>query len=463
MKRFEIEYPEGYKAPNTGISKGARAVSKGAEAVQEFVPSIGDAARNVARTAARAGEAVLGAPADLATAALGLGGLAEQVIGGEPQILSQLHGAASKYLPTSENIRKYGTEKVAEKILPENYLNPQGEYEKRWDGLVDTVASLGSPLLGPAKAGIKLATKLGLSGEFAKWGAEKVGFGEFGQAVTSTGAMLATSLAGSPRMIERAKGLYNESKAAAKELKGIKRFVSSEKLIEGVKETRKIIGKGLNNPAKKIVLEDLKTIEKKIKGNLVPLEEVVEFQKNINERIYKSTNKVDYKAASEYLNPVKSSSIDTIKDAAKTHPKVANPLLAADELWAAIKNDDPIGEFLTKRINYDINKLKSPVTKGLLSTMAGAAATAIPVVGNYVGGTLIGGGAGIVAYTGYKAVQVFNKSPVARKIYKDLLTSTLKKNVPATLKNIRKLDHIFMAEDEKQGGKEGRYEIEYPS
>lgn len=458
MARFEIIYPEGHKLPNTGISKGAQKVSKGAEALRNALPSFGELGRNVARTATRAGEAILGAPADLATGALGLGALAEQVTQGEPQLLSQLHGAASRYLPTSENIRKYGTEKVSEKILPEGYLNPQSKNEQRWDSFVDTVASLGSPLLGSAKVGLKVASKLGLSNEFAKWGAEKLGLGEAGQAVAGAGAMLATSLAGAPRMVEYAGSLFDKSKAAAKTAKPY----PAQTLENVISETRKDLQKGSRNKAKGIAEEFLQDIESKIDPvtKKIPLEEIAQLKQDINANIYKSSNKAEVKAASEYLYKPKSELINIIKDSAKDHPEFANNLLAADEIWAALKNEDMVSNFLQKYIKSDINELKSPLTTGFLTALGGAAITPVaPKLGGYIAA----GGAGLVGYTGYKAAQVFMKSGQARKYYSDLVKSALHKNVPATLKNIRKLDHIFSVEDEAMKQGQGRYEIVYPS
>lgn len=450
MARFSVEIP-GQQVPGTGISPAAKKVSRAAETIQQAAPTLGDIGRNVARFGARAGEAILGAPADLATAALGLGSLGEQVTQGQPQILSQLHEAARSYLPTSENIRKYGTEKIAEKVLPEGYLQPQTENEQRWDNVVDTIASLGSPLLGSARVGLKTAAKLGLSGEFAKWGAEKLGFGETGQAVASTGAMLATSLAGAPHMTEYAGTLYNRAKDIAKNAKP----VSAATIENVIADTRKnILGKGARNKAKGIAEEFLQDIESKIDPvtKTIPLDEIAQLKQDINANIYKSSNQAEVRAAEQYLREVKGALIE----GAKSNKEFANNLLAADEIWSALKQEDIVSNFLQKYIKSDINELKSPLTTAFLSTLAGAAITPLSPS---IGSTLITGGIGLAGYTGYKALQVFRKSPQARKYYKDLMKYSLQKNVPQVLKTIKKLDHAFLVNDESEQPNGGRYSV----
>lgn len=473
MARFEIEYPGKQEVPSTGISRPAQKISKAAESVQNILPSLGDIGRNVVRGGARIAEAALGAPADLATAALGLGSLAEQVTQGEPQIVSKLHEAARGYLPTSENIRKYGTEKIAEKVAPEGYLTPQNEWEEYLDNFVDTAASFASPLVGPAKVGLKQAAKLAGAGGLAGWGAKKLGFGETGQTVASAGAMLATTFAGAPRMVDRAKELYNEArdslKPTAAEIEKLTKNarpgskitikgISHDKIERGLKLAESNISAGLDDAAKDIARKDIAKVRSKYVKGEIPLGEVAQIKFDLNDRIYKSTNRSELKAAEQYLKPLKDSLIETIKDSSHKYPKFADKLLTADEIWAALKEEDFVSKFLNKRIDVNYNELKSPLTVGLLTALGGAAIEPFfPGTGKYVAL----GGLGLAGYSGYKAARIFSKSPQARKYYGELISSSLKKNVPQTLKAIRKLDHIFSVEDEESPQSQGRYEISF--
>lgn len=463
---FEVELPEGYKVPSTGISKPAQKISKAAEKARQYVPGAPDITRNAVRIGARAGEAAAGAPADIATGALGLGALAEQVIHGEPKTLSKLHEGARKYLPTSENIRKYGTENIA-KVLPQGYLEPQSEAEENIDKFVDLAASLASPLAGSLKIGGKAAATLATTGTLAGWGAKKLGAGETGQALATGGAMLATTLAGRPRLIDKARSLYESSKEAARKtppgaVENILKDIGSTRIKEGAKRSLSEMNKGLDNAAKNIARENIDQILNKInpRTGKITLEEIAQIKKDINENIYKSSNVAEQKAANQYLKPVKDALIDTIKESEKINPKFAKNLLEADAIWAALHEQGPISQFMQKRIGVDINDLKSPLTLGIIGTLGGTVIEPFfPTAGKYARGA----GMGLTAFSAVNAIRIFTKSPVARKYYGELIGAALKQNVPATLKAIRKLDDIFVAEDDSgESLHGGSFEIELP-
>lgn len=459
---FEVELPEGYQVPSTGLSKPAQKISKGARRIKEAAPSLGDIGRNVVRAGARIGEAALGAPADIATAALGLGSLAEQLIPqapGQLPFFPTLHEKARKNLPTSENIRKYGTEKIAEKLLPEGYLTPQSEREQQIDSFVDLAAGLASPLTGPLKTGAKQALKLAGAGTFGGWAAKKLGAGEAGQALASGGAMLATTLAGRPRLIDKARSLYDVSKESAIKTPS---NIGGKRIQEGVKKSLAEMDKGLENAAKNIARENIEQIRSKIDPvtGKIRLAEIAQIKKDINENIYKSSNVAEQKAANQYLKPVKDALLDTIKESEKTNPKFAKNLLEADQIWAALHEEGPITQFMQKWVKMDVNDIKSPLTVGILTTLGGTAVEPFfPTVGQYVRGA----GLGLTAFSAANAGRIFMKSPVARKYYGELIGAALKQNVPATLKAIRKLDDIFVAEDESgESLHGGSFEIELP-
>lgn len=464
---FEVELPEGYKVPSTGISKPAQKISKAAAKTKEYLPGTPDITRNAVRIGARAGESALGAPADLATGALGLGALAEQVIQGEPQIVSKLHEKARTYLPTSENIRKYGTEKIAEKVLPAGYLEPQSEAEQTIDNFVDLAFSIGSPALGSLKTGVKVAGKLAAAGTFGGWAAKRLGFGEAGQAAATGGAMLAATLAGRPRLIDKARSLYNSSKEAAKAGAVEKPFnivkdIGSTRIKEGIRESLAEMDKGLENTAKNIARKNIDQIQSKINPvtGKIALEEIAQIKKDINENIYKSSNVAEEKAASKYMKPVKDALFDTIKESEKFNPRFAKDLIEADAIWAALHEQGPIANFMQKWVKMDVNDIKSPLTVGILTTLGGTAIEPFfPTAGQYIRGA----GVGLSAFSIGNAARIFTKSPVARKYYGELIGAALKQNVPATLKAIRKLDDIFVAEDESgESLHGGSFEVQLP-
>lgn len=463
---FEVELPKGYKVPSTGISKPAQKISKAAETTREYLPGAADITRNAVRIGARAGEAALGAPCDIATGALGLGALAEQVIHGQPKSISKLHEGARKNLPTSENIRKYG-EKIAEKVLPQGYLEPQSEAEQTIDNFVDLAASLASPLTGPLRAGVKVAGKLAGAGTFGGWAAKKLGFGETGQSVASGGAMLATTLAGRPRLIDKARNLYDSSKKIVSKtppgvVDNVVKDIGATRIKTGMREALEEMKIGLNNPAKDIARKDISDLQRKInrKTGKIPLREIAQVKKDINENIYKTSSVAERKAASQYLKPVKDALLDTIKESEKTNPRFAKDLLEADAIWAALHEQGDIAQFMQKWVKVDVNDIKNPLTLGIVATLGGTAIEPFfPTAGQYIRGA----GFGLSAFSAGSAIRIFTKSPTARKYYTELIGAALKQNVPATLKAIRKLDDIFVAEDDSgESLHGGSFEVQLP-
>lgn len=450
---FEVEIAN--NPPSTGLSKPAQKISKGAQKIKEASPSFGDIGRNIIRTGARAGEAILGAPADITTAALGLGSLAEQLVQapGQEPFFPALHEKARSFLPTSENIRKYGTEKIAEKTLPSGYLTPQSEAEQSLDNFVDLAASLASPLIGPLKTGVKQAAKLAGAGAFGGWAAKSIGAGETGQALASGGAMLATTLAGRPRLIDKARSLYDTSKEASKG-----ETINAIKVREGARKALAEMDKGLDNNAKNIARKNIDQLLSKIDpttGNIA-LDELAQIKKDINENIYKSSSVAEEKAALQYSRPVKEGIINTIRESEKFNPAFAKNLLEADQIWAALHEQGPIASFMQKWVKFDINDLKSPLTVGILTTLGGTAVEPfLPTAGHYIRNA----GVGLSAFSAANAMRLFIKNPTARKYYSELIGAALKRNVPATLKAIRKLDDIFIAED-GESIHNGSFEVE---
>ncbi len=412
MARFELDVD----APETGLSSGVR---------------------NIARSAARAGEAALGTPGDIASGVLGLGEMGAKALGAtKPTVFGELQ----KIIPTSETVKKYGTDTIA-KFLPEGYLEPQGEYEKASDELISDFVSFITPAAGPLKLGVKSAGLIAGAGNVAKQFAKELEWGEGTQQGVKLGAMLATSLAGAPKLNAYKNSLYE----AARENLPEGAYVSAEKLLPAIKKAEKIATAGHVSAAEKEALEFLTSTQDKIRYNskTVPLESVWQLKKDLNDWAFKSSKVAETKAAQQLLKPVREGLNETLKSARSSYPKFVDNLFAADEIHRAVNTSGPVGQFLRDNIKFDT--LKSPLTSALLgaSYVAGA-----PVVK-----------AGLAAGLGkniYLAGEAALKSPQVRKYYGDTIKAALKQNATALLKNTRLLDEAL---SKQEGGAEaqGRY------
>lgn len=412
MARFELET----EVPGTGISGGAR---------------------QLARSAARAGEAALGAPGDIASGLLGIGEWGAQKLGAtKPTLFGELR----KLVPTSETVRKYGTETIA-RFLPEGYLQPQDEYEQAADELIGDFVSFVTPLSGPLKIGAKSAALISGAGTAAKQLAKSLDFGEGAQQGVKLGAMLATSLAGQPRLNAYKESLYEAAHEALPE----GAYVSAEKLLPSIRKAEKFATAGHVSAAEKEALEYLRSVEDKIRygSKTVPLDSVWRLKKDLNEMAFKSSRVAETKAAQQLLRPVREGLNETIKDARKAYPKFVDNLTAADEIHKAVNSSGIVGQFL--RDNIKLDALKSPLTSTVLgmSYMAG-----VPVVK----GSLAAGLGKSIYLAGEAAV----KSPQVRKYYADTIKAAMRQNATATLKSARLLDNALAKEE----GNEGRYVLD---
>ena len=194
------------QAPSTGLSRGAQNLTKGAEALREFVPgAIKTVGRNVARVASRAGEQLLANPFEPASLATGLGEIGIQAATGVSTPLE----TAYQHIPTQSTFKKYNP-------LPDFIKEPQNEIEQGIDDFVTTLVSLAGSPFKALRTSAGTALKLAGFGEGAKQLVKFAGGGEGLQETAKVGTMLATSIAGAPRMQEYAGELYDTAKNAVR-------------------------------------------------------------------------------------------------------------------------------------------------------------------------------------------------------------------------------------------------------
>lgn len=428
MERFELE-PD---VPETGLQY---------------------AGRQAARSTARLGEVALGAPSDIAA---GGGNILDYFIKKGPvfgESAGQSFGfgaAASKYLPTSENIKKHVTGRIAEH-LPEKYLEPQNAGEEFSDEVFDTLSSLASPLLGSAKVGLKAATALAGSGTLAKFAARELGASEGVQSGVKVGTMLLGSFLGHKSLSTAKKDLYTASETAAEALSP-KTTVKANKILPALDKIEGVIASGAKGAPEKKALKFIRDVEDQINyvGRDIPLNSLTRLKKQLNDMIYNSTDVAETKAATRLLRPLKTSFLETFESNRGKYPEVINNLLAADEIHAATSRIAGIKEFVKDNLK---GKFKSNFTSLLFGNLFGPlkgiskAKAAIDVVGG-------------LYQTGKGALQIGStllQSPQIRKHYTETMNSALRQNASSFIRNARLLDNAVYEEEEKMGDR--RYEL----
>lgn len=398
------------------------------------IPETGiqSAARNATRTVARAGEAALGAPGDIASGLLGLGEFAAKKLGATKPTL---FGEAQKIIPTSDTFKRYGTDVIA-KFLPEGYLEPQGNYEKLADELVGDFVSFITPTTGPLKLGVKTAAKIAGAGTAAKFGAQQLDLGEGTQEGVKLGGMLAASFLGLPKLDAYKNALYD----AARENLPEGAQVAATELRPAIKKVEHRATLGHASSAEKEALDYLKSVDEKIVQNKIPLDSVWQLKKDLNEMAFKSSRPAETKAAQQLLRPVKEALGKTIEAARSEAPGFVSNLLAADEIHRAVNSAGPLGQFLKENIKFDA--FKSPLTSALLGASY------------YVGAPVIKAGVGAALGKNiYLAGEAIVKSPEVRKYYAKTMQAALKQNATQVRKFSRLLDNALQKENEEESGR----------
>lgn len=421
--------------------------------------ALGTLGRGALRTAARAGEALVGAPGDIAKGVLGLGNLATKAVTG-----SEIPGAASLagYIPGSEAIKKNVTEN-----LTGDYLNPQGAVEETIDSIVGDVASLIAPgglftsgsraaLTGLAKGGLKAGAQT--VGKQALRAAGAHGAGVLAETLTDSpliggavkiGTLLASSTAGGRKAL---KEIQNNSYTQAEKLVGTKDSVNAGSLVKDINKAKKVLSKG-DLADKGFIMQRLEATENAIQKNgKINIKNAIELRKNVNDWIY---NQDISGHSKRYLGDLRDNLNKTIDTYGKKNPAFKELFDLGDDITRGMKAGGQIQQFLNK--NLTIQKAfqhYKPLSYGagglfyllgkphsLLALSAGIPGAA---ASKYIGQTY----------------NLIKNSPEAAKYYKKALQAALNNDATAFAKSVKAFDKVAAQQlPNEQSSNQARYEL----
>jgi hypothetical protein len=383
---------------------------------------LGTGLRNIARLGARAIESTAGLPGTLESAGRGLLNLGSKAITGNPLVSS------NTLFPTPENIRELGRPEGS------NYLEPQGDIEKFSDEFVSDFI----PLLAGGTGLARAATISGL-GNVAGVATKRITGSEGAGDLVKAGTMLATSLAGTPKIKQAATNSYKAAEALLPE--GAQVEATALKPI--LEKTTKRLGKGIKEGlGKKELGSIVSQLEDKItSGGKVNVSDLIQTKQELNEIIGDIIDKEGrLKGIFGFLPELNSSIKDAIAKYGTTNPEFIKNLNQADALWQGLYHSAPISQFVKKHVNKNI--LKYAGTAALL----GAGKIGI-------------GQAGALAAKGYAGFKAFEtaeqllRSPAIRKYYLAALKSAASENAGAFTRAVSKLDQAVGEEESKSSGR----------
>jgi len=440
--------------PSTETESLARRAIGGLGRAVEGIGQIGllvpkDMPRHAARSAARAGETLIGLPGDIRefTGAIGgwLGDKARSLMGKEPLTEEQkeyireqtkpknwdLIGKLAESFPTSQEVREGITRKYTG-----DYLEPQNKKEAFADEVVQDFTVLAIPIKGKPPFARALGTSL-----FANSGAEIADafFGEDAKNYTKLGLLFFAGMVGRNQggVKKYISGLYDDMRAEVPEGAS----VSSKNLSNKLNRIESALKKG--DPAaasKQEAFQKINAIKNKISGGEISIDEILELTRDVNESIYDSKGLV---RGQNKLYDVRDALHNATKEYGATNEAFASKWKDANQAFASTEMSRKVGNWVKKNI--------SPKDYAY-------AASAFGLEGALIGAPMAfktAAGVSALGATAYSAevLKRISQSPALRRYYMNTVTSSLQQNKASLMRNMK-----FLNDGLEKDFKENPYE-----
>jgi len=410
--------------------------------------------RNVARTGARVAEVGLGLTGDLAQGAMWgakqIGKIPEALgIGKLSDYLGEVTG--TKFLqdidlpttsdrlpiPTSQDVYKYGTKNI-EKLLPKDYLEAQGGWEKLADEVFSDITRY---TLSPTALG-RLPFKRALAavglGNAAKQLAKKLNAGEGTQEVVKVGTMLATTLFGRSQIGKHVTKLYNKADASVP----VGTSLSAKPIKPFLKNLKKGIADGDQKAGSNIFMKDrINALESKFTpSNTIKVSELRALKRNFNELLARKSKL--FVMEKKFPSMIKKMTDMLYDYGKKNNPTFYKAFRDAESMHAGWREMSKVNRFMQENLT---NKNLSLATATMLvGDKIGALA------GQHMGSLGKGGlkyvGAAFLAKQGVRLAESMLRSRPIAKYYTKTLSAAFKKNIPLMVKNAKLLDEKIKKE-----------------
>lgn len=331
------------------------------------------AGRGIARTAARIGEQVAGAPGDIFSL------INEYIAKPTTEFVTGKPGASyeetplGKILPTTETHRKFLTKGLGKVIEPQNNV------EKFIDNVFQDATSLAIPGLKGAKIGSKAAKSLAIAtgantlGDVVKdWTSDEKKAG-----MAKLGSLFMLSLFDKPRAAQAIGELYKPLTEKVSKLHP----VNASGLEMSLNNLKNKVSKGTLAPSEKFVVDEVDAILSKIKNGKITPEEAWATKRSLNEKLSKVLfdipKKSDQARARKLSQSILGDLDNVLKETAKQDPQFYKDLKKADKAFGTIAKSNLVSNYIEKNLKY------TPLTAGLAHAFQGslgstAAAAALP-------------------------------------------------------------------------------------
>lgn len=405
--------------------------------------------RNTEQNAARATEFFLGLPGGLKKAITET----REMIGSKflPEISKEIseheqknrpeEGGIVNFLmnpPSSQDIREKYTPQVSEKLFgSKTHLEPRGKGEEFMGNLTQDVVGMFMP-----GSQLRLATRIGapIISNLAKEGLKYVGVSDENAEKAKLGIQLITSIAGQSNPGQFSSHMIRDAKQMVPE----NFMFNVGNLANRTTQLFNRLSRGMRVPSKSQVFRGMEDLNQQVQGNQMSLRSLMDARDDINEWIAEAKGfdvPVPVRDRTLHnLNEMKRHVIDEIHDQLQTHfPEVNDMYRNGYEAAAVNHASNAISNFVEENFG---RKFASASAKILFPGLAGASYLAPKAV--------IAGG---VLFPLYKTGQVFYRianSPTLAHYYQDVISQSLRGNVPTMVKSMDKLDKELEKQEKKE-------------
>ena len=336
----------------------------------------------------------------------GLPSLAEDLAGGASNIIKSV---GEKFLPEElkgkkgylleEREKKFKTPKefkeLNKNLFGKKLLEPRNEWEKVFDEVTDDFILGAMPLTGGP---LRFARPLfaAIASNAAKEGVKFVGGSEKAQSNTKIGALMASYLInpGSARQLENR--LYNQQNLALPQNASI----DAPHLQSFIRSNRNRLQRGGSAPSKTEAIRKLDELEEAFVNGRIPMRELTEFKKSINELIadrYSAigVSKEGSAATLHNLNRIGTAVDRTISRYGRRNPNWHNIYRQANEVHGALSRGAQIRNWLDKQRSGALKNaglahalghgISAPVATGAIAAELSIRAASIAIIAKRTG------------------------------------------------------------------------------
>lgn len=383
--------------------------------------------RQAGMMVSRGVEAIGGLPGDIQN-------LLEDVSSGLVQYTTGVDIAPAFEAQRQRNMGRFpGSQEIRDVVgeMTDYALEPQSEMQELAGDIAGDFAVLAIPVKGKIPFARALSTSV-ISNVGAE-GAKELGFSESGQDATKIGLMIASGMVGKGKGVKKyVSNLYKQAEAAVPEGAA----VTSRGIEKSISEIEKLLSKGIDTPSKGAVRNVMSQMKGKIKDGEVLVEDLIAFNRDINEV---AGDPALLQRGKKFFSTLRNDVAKSLEEYGSQNADFLSAYKDANQAFAGLKYGDKIKSYVRSAVRSD----KFPYAMAAL----GYESLAFPAAATKAAAGLATAGASVY---GAEILRRVATNPALRRHYLGVVNASLKGNRQALLRNMNMLDKSLKKSVEKK-------------